>query len=111
LVAWRDILAKLVHEIWEVIDEQGQVLPALCLAGPDGERFRELLHQQARESDHGVPRCVDRFEADSHFEAVTIYYRRYGRGEYSSEFAWEREPYPLEWASRQSASPSTGSAS
>jgi hypothetical protein len=86
-------VAILVHEIWETIDEHGMVLPGLCRAGPDGEAYR-LLNKEAR--------CVRRFEAGSHFEAMTIYYQHYKWGDYTSDFAWDREPYPDEWAKRQS---------
>ena len=86
-------MAMLLHEIWEDIGGDGSVLPALCLAGPDGEAFRKLLHKDAR--------CIDRFEAGSHFEAMTIYYRHYGWGAYKTDFAWDREPYPDDWAERQ----------
>jgi hypothetical protein len=33
------------HEIREDIDQDGSVLPGLCLAGPDGEGFRKFLKQ------------------------------------------------------------------
>lgn len=89
-------MAKLVHEIWEVTDDHGSLLPALCLAGPDGEQFRTLLRQE-----HEDARCVHRFEAENHFEAMTIYHRRYGWGPYSTEMARDREPYLEEWAVRQ----------
>jgi hypothetical protein len=95
-------MAKLVHEIWETIDDHGQVLPALALAGRDGDGLRELLHENAREDGHRPPRRVRTFEAGSHFEAMTIYYRHYDRGEYTSDFAADREPYPDDWAQRQS---------
>ena len=94
-------MAKLVHEIWETIDDRGQVIPALGLAGPDGDDFRRLLHEHARADGLAPPRCVQRFEAESHVEAMTIYYRRYGRGKYTTDFAPDREPYPEEWARRQ----------
>jgi hypothetical protein len=58
-------MAMLVHEIWEDVGDDGNVLPGLYLAGPDGEAFRKLMHEDAR--------CIDRFEAGSHFEAITIY--------------------------------------
>ena len=86
-------MAKLVHEIWEQIDDRGQMLPGLGLAGPDGEGFRELLHEDAR--------CVRRFGAESHFEAMTIYYRHYGWSEYTTDFASDRDPCPDDWAQRQ----------
>jgi hypothetical protein len=90
-------MVKLIHEIWEVTDNRGCVLPALILAGPDGEAARKLLREE------GVPECVHRFEAGSHFEAMTIYYRHYGRGEYTTDFASDREPYPEDWARRQTS--------
>jgi hypothetical protein len=96
-------MARLVHEIWEVTDDHGHVLPGLCLAGPGGDGFRKLLHEGAREDGRGAPRRIHKFEAGSHFEAMTIYYRHYGRGEYASDFASDHEPYPDEWAQRQSA--------
>jgi hypothetical protein len=94
-------MAKLIHEVWEVTDERGQVLPALFLAGPDGEGARKLLHEHAVEDGLSAPKCVRRFEADSHFEAMTIYYRLYDRGDYTSEFAADHDPYPDDWAQRQ----------
>jgi hypothetical protein len=86
-------MAKLIHEIWEDISHDGAALPGLCLAGPDGEGFRKLLHKDAR--------CVHRFEAGSHLEAMTVYYRHNGWGNYTSDFASDREPYPDELAQRQ----------
>jgi hypothetical protein len=89
-------MAMLVHEVWEDIDDSGNVSPGLCLAGPDGDNFRNLLEKHAR--------LVRSFEAGSHFEAMTIYYGLYGWGEYTSDFAIDREPYPDDWAERQSFS-------
>jgi hypothetical protein len=86
-------MAILVHEIWEDVGDDGGVLPGLCLAGPDGEAFRNLLRRDAR--------CAGRFEAGSHFEAMTIYYRHYGWGRYTSDLASDREPYPEGWSERQ----------
>ena len=87
-------MAILIHEVWE--DLNG--LPGLCLAGPDGDGFRELLDKPAR--------LVRRFKAGSHFEAMTIYYDFLGEGVYTSDFAIDREPYPDDWAERQSAAKS-----
>jgi hypothetical protein len=86
-------MAMLIHEIWEDNDERS-VSKGVCLAGPDGESFRRLLGDGAR--------CVRRFEAGSHFEAMTIYYRLNGWGSYTSDFAEDRESYPDDWATRQS---------
>ena len=87
-------MAMLVHEIWEDVGDDGSVLPGVCLAGPDGDAFRKHLHPDAR--------CADRFEAGSHFEVMTIYYRHYGWGDYASSFASDRSPYPEDWEIRQS---------
>jgi hypothetical protein len=94
-------LASLLHEIWEVIDKSGQVLPSLVLAGPDGDDIRKQLYDEAAKVDQAAPRCVLRFEAQSHGEAMQLYYRHYGWGQYASEFIGDREPYPEEWAERQ----------
>jgi hypothetical protein len=94
-------MAKLIHEIWEVIDASGQVLPSLGLAGPDGDDLRKILRGEAAQNGQAAPRCVRRFEAESHYEAMMIYYRHYGWGEYASDFAGDREPYSEELAKRQ----------
>ena len=86
-------MAKLIHEIWEEPNEDGDPLPGLCRAGPDGDGFRKLLNKDAR--------CVHRFEAGSYVEAMNIYYRYYGWGTYTTDFACDHDPYPEEWATRQ----------
>jgi len=87
-------MADLLHEIWEETDENGQSLPGCCLAGPDGERFRRSLGSGAR--------LIDTFEAGSHYQAMTIYYRRAGYGiPVTTDHEWDRQPYPLDWAERQ----------
>jgi len=83
------MMATLIHEIWEEYDEHGQPLPGVCHAGPGGDGFRKLLAPNAR--------LVRTFEAGSHFEAMTIYYRLYGWGEYTTDY----EPYPQAWAKEQ----------
>ena len=79
-------MATLIHEVWA--DANG--LPSVCLAGPRGAACRELLDQPAR--------LVHTFEAGSHFEAMTIYYRYRGWGAYTTDFAIDYEPYPDEWS-------------
>ena len=98
-------MAMLVHEIWETVGKNGHVLPGCCLAGPDGDGFRELLHADASNKGISAPRYVCSFEAGCHFEAMTIYYRHYGWGEYTTDIAWDREPYPDDWAQRQKSRP------
>jgi hypothetical protein len=86
-------MAMLVHEIWEEIGERGETLPGVCHAGPAGDGYRKLRGPNAR--------LVWTFEAGSHFEAMTIYYRYYGWGDYTTEFAIDYEPYPDAWAEQQ----------
>ncbi len=86
-------MTRLLHEIWEDRDENGQPLPGCCLAGPDGADFRRSLSPQAR--------LLHRFEAASHHEAMTIYYRYAGYGEYTTTEAMDLQPYPEEWKARQ----------
>ncbi len=75
-------MAMRIHEVW--VDASG--LPSLCLAGPHGADCRKLLDQPAR--------LIHTFEAGSHYEAMTIYYRYQGWGVYESDFAIDHEPYP-----------------
>ena len=86
-------MALLSHEVWEDPDENGQMLEALCLAGPDGDAFRATLGEGAR--------LVTIFEAASHAEAMKKYYSMYGRGEYAAAYPTDYDPYPNEWLARQ----------
>lgn len=86
-------MTKLLHEIWEEPDGQDNWLPGLCLAGPDGDDFRKLLAPGAR--------CVRRFEAGSHVDAMTIYHDYLGREPYTTAHAQDHAPYPQEWSVRQ----------
>jgi hypothetical protein len=88
-------MAILRHEVWEDYGDGGEVLPGVCLAGPDGDDFRRLLASTAR--------LIHTFEAGSHHEAMTIYYSLMGWGAYETEHPWDRLPYPDEWRSRQVA--------
>jgi hypothetical protein len=89
------LMAALLHEIWETLDEHGQTLPACCLTGPDGDAARQLLT-----SEPGA-RLVCTFEAESHYEAMTIYHRLLGLGTYTTEHVQDMEPYPDAWLRRQ----------
>jgi hypothetical protein len=86
-------MALLRHEVWEEPDENGRMLEALCLAGPDGNAFRATLGEYAV--------LVATFEASSHVEAMTNYYFMYDRGEYVSGHQCDYDPYPEEWLTRQ----------
>lgn len=86
-------MVSLLHEVWEEPDENGQMLEALCLAGPDGNAFRATLGEGAR--------LVANFEATSYGEAMTKYYAMYDRGEYITAHPADYDPYPEEWRVRQ----------
>lgn len=86
-------MALLRHEVWEEPDENGRMLEALCLAGPDGNAFRATL------GDNAV--LVATFEASSYANAMTNYYFIYDRGEYVSGPQSDYDPYPDEWLTRQ----------
>jgi hypothetical protein len=89
----RDAMTNLTHEIWEEPDGDGGWLPGLCLAGPDGDAFRNRQSSAAR--------LVRTFTAGSHFEAMTIYHRLLGREPYTAADASDHETYPDAWAERQ----------
>lgn len=78
----------LTLEIWKVEEVEG-VEYALCYAGPLGDDSRACLHPGAQ--------LLTTIEAGCHFEAMTLYYRFLGWGEYTSDQEWDRQPYPDEW--------------
>jgi hypothetical protein len=84
---------KLLHEVWEDFGDHGESLPALLDAGPRGEEARRLLGPKAR--------LLTTIWAGSHFEAMTIYYRLMGLGEYTTDQPWDYQPYPEEWILEQ----------
>jgi hypothetical protein len=88
-------MAKLTYEVWEQPDDSGQMLPGLVLAGPDGDSFRRLLEPGAR--------LTTRFDAGSHFEAMSTYYQLVGYGEYYNDEPWCHEPHSQEEADRQTS--------
>lgn len=79
----------LVLDLWE--EEDGRTM--VCEAGPGGDGARDLLGPRAR--------LAWVFEARSHFEAMTRYYERVEWGPYTTDQAWDREPYPAEWIVKQ----------
>ncbi len=91
-------MAKLTHEVWVHVDENGRELPGCCLAGPMGDGFRKLLAVEPG------ARLVTTFEAGSHFEAMTIYNRLLEREEYTTDEPLAYEPYPEEWLTVQRGS-------
>jgi hypothetical protein len=90
------IMVKLLHEVWEDTEADGQSLSGCCLAGPDGDAFRKLLSSNAH--------MIYGFEAGSHFEAMTTYYRLMGWGVYTTTESRDVEPYPADWLTRQRSS-------
>ncbi len=80
---------KLIHEVWEDLGDEGESMAGVCLAGPMGDGFRRLLSLKAK--------LLTKFEAGSHFEAMTTYYKLMGWGEYSTDQQWDLQPYPEEW--------------
>lgn len=89
-------MAELVHEVWIHRTSNGQLLESCCLAGPDGDDFGRTLSLAAR--------LIHTFSASSYFEAMTICNRLLGRGVYTTDHAWDFEPYPEEWRIRQQRS-------
>jgi hypothetical protein len=90
-------VAVLQHEIWIDRDEDGNALESCVLAGPSGDDARKLLSPNAR--------LAHVFEASSHFEAMTIYYRLLKRGAYTTDQEWDHEPYPDAWLEIQQSAP------
>jgi hypothetical protein len=71
-----------LHELWDD-GEDGQMF---CLAGPMGDSARALLTATAR--------LVWTVESESHFEAMTQYYRHMDWGAYTTEHPhWDKQTY------------------
>jgi len=82
-------MTALKHELWAENEEE----ETFCLAGSRGAEARARLSPNAR--------LVWTVWAGSHSEAMTEYYAHRGWGVYSTEHAWDREPYPEKWAEEQ----------
>lgn len=80
---------SLVHEIWLEPDENGQMLPGLCLCGPMGDAFRALLDESAIK--------ISEIKGRSHFETMVRYHEFLGCEAYTSHHPEDFEPYPEEW--------------
>lgn len=85
--------STLIHEIWFNPEDDGQMLPGLCLAGPMGDDYRKMLNPGAKKSGT--------IEGTSHYDVMTKYYRLMGWGTYSTTFVKDREPYPSHWIAIQ----------
>ncbi|KPH91296.1 hypothetical protein AMS58_21110 [Pseudoalteromonas porphyrae] len=62
------------HELW--MDEEG--LGTFCLSGAHGDDARKLLEPNSK--------LVWSCEAESHFEAMTKYYKYMGWGKYTTDY-------------------------
>ncbi len=69
------------HEVWE--DPEG--LTTLCLAEERGDDCRKLLEPGSK--------LIHSYYAESHYEAMTIYYKFMEWGIYTVEFEIDKEPY------------------
>jgi len=69
------------HEIWE--DPEG--LTTLCPADETGDGARNLLEPSSK--------LIHCFYAESHFEAMQIYYKFMDWGTYTTEFEIDKQPY------------------
>ncbi len=76
---------KLNHELWQ--DEEG--LDTFCLSGKQGDEARKQLSPDAK--------LIWTIEAESHFEAMTAYYKFRGWGEYTTNQERDMQPYPEKW--------------
>jgi hypothetical protein len=69
------------HQVWK--DPAG--LTTLCLADYRGNDCRNLIEPGSK--------IIYEFYADSHFDAMTTYYKYMGWGTYTTEFEIDKEPY------------------
>jgi hypothetical protein len=74
-------MAKVKHEVW--VDKHG--LTALCFADERGNGARKLLDEGSK--------MIHTIYAESHFEAMTLYYKFMDWGEYETSFEIDKTPY------------------
>ena len=74
-------MATLKHEVWT--DKDG--LTTLCLADERGNGCRQQMDNDSK--------IIHTFYAESHFEAMKLYYELMGWGEYQTSFASDKMPY------------------
>lgn len=77
----------MLHELWEDPADDDGYGPSLtfCLTGPRGDAARSLLSASAR--------LTWTVEAESHFEALTLYYEHMGWGTYTTDQEWDHRTY------------------
>jgi hypothetical protein len=85
----------LLLEIWMCPDEHnaGEFLPACYPLGPEGDAARSLNEPGSF--------CVLVFWAESHFDAMTFYYRLVHGEEYTTTHLQDHQPYPEAWIEAQ----------
>jgi hypothetical protein len=71
----------LLHEIWKEPDGT----TGCFLEGERSNEARSLLEKGSR--------LIHTFYAKSHFEAMTIYYKYMGWGDYKTSFEIDKQPY------------------
>jgi len=84
-------MAKIKHDIWNNPED----LPMLCFSDELDAESRTLLEPNSK--------IVHSFYAESHFEAMTIYYEYMNWGVYETEFEVDREPYNLDDIKKRNA--------
>lgn len=72
-----------LHELWEDPEDDGRY--TFCLAGPMGDDARSRLSPSAQ--------LTWTVEAESHFQAMTLYYAHQGWGTYTTEHEWDFKTY------------------
>jgi hypothetical protein len=80
----------LKHELWKDIGGEQYSEYTFCLAGPRGNDSRRSLSPDAK--------LIWTVEADSHFAAMTAYYKFMGWGIYTTDQEWDMQRYPKEWS-------------
>ena len=80
----------LKHELWKDIGGEQYSEYTFCLAGPLGDSARKALSPDAE--------LIWTVESDSHFAAMTAYYKFMGWGAYTTGQEWDMKPYPEEWS-------------
>lgn len=77
-------MAKIKHDIWK--SKEG--LTSLCFSGEIGEESRSIIEPESE--------LIHSFYADSHFDAMTKYYKYMDWGVYETEFEIDKVSYDLE---------------
>ena len=87
-----------LHEI-RLHSHDNETLPSCVAFGPSGDGARIL----GDELEGVVGKCVWVFFANSHYEAMSIYYEFLGYGDYSTDKDWDYKKYPNTWYEDQKA--------